>query len=112
MNPIMLVSVRTPGPDQQIGLELKGEGLHPANRAQRDGETRAGRVRIEPDQQAILALERVSGAHVHQATGLIQAYINACYLGEVEMAEAVKRDMAALAVRCIRESLATRRPST
>lgn len=63
-------------------------------------------MKIEPNQQAILALERVSGGHVHRANGLIQVYTNACYLGEVEMAEAAKRDMTALAVRCIRESLA------
>jgi hypothetical protein len=62
-------------------------------------------VKMEPDQQAILALERLSGAHVHRAKGLIQAYTDACYLGEVEKAEAAKRDMTALAVKCIRESL-------
>lgn len=63
-------------------------------------------MRIEPDQQAIMALQRVSGPHVHRANGLIQVYTDACYLGEVEMAEAAKREMTALAVTCIRESQA------
>ena len=92
--------------DQRIDREFEGEGLHPTNRAHR-GETTQGRLKIEPDQQAILALERVSGAHVHWANGLIHAYRNACYMGEVEIAETTKRDMTLLAVRCIRESRAT-----
>jgi hypothetical protein len=92
-------------PDQRIDRKLTAERLLPANPAYRDAETRRGPMSIEPDQQAILALERVSGAHVHRAKGLIQAYTNACYLGEGEIAEATKRDMTALAVRCIRESL-------
>jgi len=90
MNRVMPVSASLPGPDQRID----------------HSETREGhRIEIEPDQLAIVALERVSGAHVHRAKGLIQAYTNACYLGELEIAEATKREMTALAVRCIRESL-------
>jgi hypothetical protein len=110
MNRVIPIFGQPPGldqriDDQQIDPEFKGDGLHTASRAQRDSKA-GSRLRIEPDQQAILALERVSGAHVHRAHGLIQAYTNACYLGEAEVAEATKRDMTALAVTCIRESMA------
>lgn len=74
MNRVKAVSGQPPSPDQRIDRELKAEGLHPANQAHRDTETRAGPMRIEPNQQAIIALQRVSGAHVHRANGLIQAY--------------------------------------
>jgi hypothetical protein len=103
MNRVTPVYRQPDGSKQEIHRELKGEGLHPGSRARPDSETRAGREKIEPDQQAILALQRVSGAHIHLSNGLIHAYTNACYMGEAEMAEAVKRRMTELAVRCIRE---------
>jgi hypothetical protein len=107
MNHVIHISGQLFCPDQQMDREFEGRELEPANPLRRDNETKAGRVRIEPDQQAILALARVSGAHAHRANGLIHAYTAACYLGEIKMAETTKREMTAFAVRCIRESPAT-----
>ncbi len=42
---------------------------------------------VEPDEQAIMALERVStGADIHDTRNLIQTYRNAPYVGEHELA--------------------------
>jgi hypothetical protein len=86
MNRVTPVYGQPDGSKREIDRELKDEGLHPGSRAHRDSETRASREKIEPDQQAILALQRVSGAHIHRSNGLIHAYTNACYMGEAEMA--------------------------
>jgi len=94
-------------PDPRIDRELRAEDCIRQIQRTEMLKPRRDPMSIEPDQQAILALERVCGAHVHRAKGLIQAYTNACYLGEGEIAEATKRDMTALAVRCIRESLSS-----
>ena len=103
MNRAISTSIPLPGSDQPADREFKGKRLHPPDQTQRDSDNGKGRIKIEPDQQAILALARLSRAHVHRANGLIQAYTSACYLGELEIAEAAKHEMTVLAVKCIRE---------
>ena len=49
---------------------------------------------FEPDDQAILALKRVStGADVHETNGLIHIYRLYCAVGNVEGADEAKRNM-------------------
>jgi hypothetical protein len=50
--------------------------------------------RIMPDEQAILALERVTtGANVHGSKQLINVYKDWCSLGNTEEADKAKRAM-------------------
>ena len=49
---------------------------------------------IEPDQQTIMALQRVStGADVHETNGLIYTYRLHCAAGDIGGAEESKRNM-------------------
>lgn len=59
--------------------------------------------KIPPDEQAILALQRVAGARVHEAANLIQLYKSFCYNGDKDSAAAAKRNMCKLAVQIERE---------
>jgi hypothetical protein len=62
--------------------------------------------KIEPDERAILALQRVAGARVHEANGTIHTYKLACCVGDEARAEAAKREMWRLAVMIQREQAA------
>lgn len=62
--------------------------------------------KIPPDEQAILALQRVAGARVHEAANLIQLYKSSCYNGDEDGAAAAKRNMWELAARIERERAA------
>lgn len=49
---------------------------------------------IEPDQQAIMALQRAStGAEVHETNGLIYTYRLYCGVGDIDGANEAKRKM-------------------
>jgi hypothetical protein len=49
---------------------------------------------IEPNEQAILALHRVStGSSVHDTNGLIHTYRMCCFLGDPEMVRKAEREM-------------------
>lgn len=51
-------------------------------------------IPIAPDEQAIMALQRVStGADVHETNGLIHAYRLHCTIGNIGGAEKAKRSM-------------------
>lgn len=59
--------------------------------------------KIPPDEQAIMALQRVAGPRVHEAANLIQLYRSFCYTGDEDSAAAAKRKMRKLAVQIERE---------
>jgi hypothetical protein len=53
---------------------------------------------IEPNEQAILALHRVStGSSVHDTNGLIHTYRLCCLLGDPDMVQQAEREMYRLA---------------
>ena len=58
---------------------------------------------IEPDQQAIMALQRVStGAEIHETNGLIYTYRLYCGVGDIHGADEAKRKMYRRARKLIR----------
>jgi hypothetical protein len=62
--------------------------------------------KIPPDEEAVLALQRLAGGRVHEAAGLIQVYKFRCYMGDKEGALKAQREMWKLAVRIERERAA------
>ncbi len=55
------------------------------------------RTSIEVDHQLEMAAHRaMTGANVHNLRGALQTYINACYVGDAEIAEKARQELQSL----------------